>query len=204
MEYAPVLAVVFGYALGSISFSYVLGRLVAGIDIRKHGSGNAGATNTLRLLGKGPAIIVLFLDVLKGCIAVFVARLVSDDPHWAIAAGLAAVIGHNWPIFFGFNGGKGVATTIGIVIMLFIWPGILAGIVAILTIALFRYVSLGSLVFVTLLPLFMVLFNLFNLGQYPYAYVYGAVALMILSFWRHRSNIVRLVRGTENKLGGKS
>ena len=142
-----------------------MGRLVAGIDIRHHGSGNAGATNTLRLLGVGPALVVLLLDLFKGSLAVIMAKGVSSDPLWAVLAGLAAVIGHNWPIFFGFKGGKGVATTIGVVAVLFLSPALVAGMIAIVIIVLFRYVSLGSLVFVLLLPVAIVLFNQWGWGS---------------------------------------
>lgn len=203
MEYAPYGVIIISYLLGSISFSYLMGRLVAGIDIRHHGSGNAGATNTLRLLGVGPALVVLLLDLFKGSLAVVMAKGVSSDPLWAVLAGLAAVIGHNWPIFFGFKGGKGVATTIGVVAVLFLSPALVAGIIAIVIIGLFRYVSLGSLVFVLLLPVAIVLFNQWGWGEYPTAFLYGSIALALLVWWRHRANIVRLVKGTENKLGGK-
>lgn len=195
--------IIISYLLGSFSFSYLMGRLVAGIDIRHHGSGNAGATNTLRLLGIGPALVVLLLDLFKGSLAVIMAKGVSSDPLWAVLAGLAAVIGHNWPIFFGFKGGKGVATTIGVVAVLFLSPALVAGIIAIVIIGLFRYVSLGSLVFVLLLPVAIVLFNQLGWGEYPATYLYGSIALALLVWWRHRTNIVRLVKGTENKLGGK-
>ncbi len=203
MEYAPYGVIIISYLLGSISFSYLMGRLVAGIDIRHHGSGNAGATNTLRLLGVGPALVVLLLDLFKGSLAVVMAKGVSSDPLWAVLAGLAAVIGHNWPIFFGFKGGKGVATTIGVVAVLFLSPALVAGMIAIVIIVLFRYVSLGSLVFVLLLPVAIVLFNQWGWGEYPTAFLYGSIALALLVWWRHRANIVRLVKGTENKLGGK-
>ncbi|GGK18929.1 glycerol-3-phosphate acyltransferase 2 [Caldalkalibacillus thermarum] len=198
----PVFLIVLSYGLGSISFSYIVSRKIAGIDIREHGSKNAGATNTLRVLGVGPAVLVLVLDALKGSLAVLLSLYLTHDPVWPVLAGLAAIVGHNWPVFFGFKGGKGVATTIGVVAVLTFLPGLLAGIVAILAIVIFRYVSLGSLIFVTLLPLMIVLLDRLTALSYPTVYVIGVFVIMILSYIRHRSNIVRLIRGEENKIGG--
>lgn len=191
-----VLSAVIAYLLGSVSFSYLITKLLLKDDIRKHGSGNAGATNTLRVLGLGPAIAVLVLDVLKGVAAVWIAVWLGGA-GWAVAlAGLLAIVGHNWPVFFGFRGGKGVATTIGVFATLLLIPSIYAGILAILLILLTRYVSLGSLVFVVAAPIF----SLF-VGSYPISYYYIGLLIALLSIWRHRSNIIRLVQGTENKLG---
>jgi acyl phosphate:glycerol-3-phosphate acyltransferase len=193
-----VIAIVAGYLLGSISFSYIIARLIKGIDIRKHGSGNAGATNTLRVLGKGPAIAVLLLDVLKAIIAVWIGKWVAPDVIWvSVLCGLAAIAGHNWPIFFGFRGGKGIATTIGVMVSLCFMPALFAGIIAILTIVATRYVSLGSLIFAALLPFFI-----FAMGR-PIEFVIGSIIIGVFAFVRHRSNIVKIVRGQENKIGSK-
>ncbi|HEX6923385.1 MAG TPA: glycerol-3-phosphate 1-O-acyltransferase PlsY [Bacillales bacterium] len=191
-----LLSAVIAYLLGSISFSFVITKLLLKDDIRKHGSGNAGATNTLRVLGTGPAVAVLLLDVLKGVVAVWIAAWLGNG-DWALAiAGLMAIVGHNWPVFFGFRGGKGVATTIGVFATLFFLPSIYAGILAILLIAFTRYVSLGSLLFVIAAPIF----TLF-IGSYSLSYFYIGLVIAILSYWRHRTNITRLANGTENKLG---
>lgn len=192
-----ILSILIGYALGSISFSYIVAKKVAGIDIRQHGSKNAGATNTLRLLGKGPAVFVLFLDALKGIVAVLVAMQLTDLPWIIMLSGLAAIIGHNWPVFFGFKGGKGVATTIGVVFTVALIPATIASLIAVITIYIFRYVSLGSLVFATLLPILITLYHL------PFAYIGGAIAIMLITYIRHRTNIVRIIKGEENKLGKK-
>lgn len=192
-----ILSILIGYALGSISFSYIVAKKVAGIDIRQHGSKNAGATNTLRLLGKGPAVFVLFLDALKGIVAVLVAMQLTDLPWIIMLSGLAAIIGHNWPVFFGFKGGKGVATTIGVVFTVALIPATIASLIAVITIYIFRYVSLGSLVFATLLPILITLYHL------PLAYIGGAIAIMLITYIRHRTNIVRIIKGEENKLGKK-
>ncbi|TJY44361.1 glycerol-3-phosphate 1-O-acyltransferase PlsY [Cohnella pontilimi] len=194
--FTSLLAVVISYLLGSISFSILLARWLRKIDIRQHGSGNAGATNTLRVLGKGPAIAVFALDVAKGIAAILLGRLLGDAEWVPVASGLAAIIGHNWPVFFRFKGGKGIATTIGAVAMWAFLPSLAAGIVAILTIVFTRYVSLGSIVFAILLP---VSFAVFGLDP---VYIWGAVAITLLAVYRHRKNIVKLYKGTENKLGG--
>lgn len=192
-----ILFILLGYIFGSVSFSYIVAKKVAGIDIRQHGSKNAGATNTLRLLGKGPAILVLALDALKGIVAVLIAMQLTELPWLIMVTGIFAILGHNWPVFFGFKGGKGVATTIGVVFTLAFFPALIAAVIALIFIYIFRYVSLGSLVFATLLPVFMALFNV------PTAYIIGAIAIMILSYVRHRTNIIRIIKGEENKLGAK-
>lgn len=199
MQYA--IPVVLGYLLGSISFSFLIARWLKGIDIRKHGSGNAGATNTLRILGVGPAVSVLLLDMGKGILAVLIGRLFGpgEAGDWIpVLSGLAAVIGHNWPIYFGFRGGKGVATTIGVSLTFALLPALLAGIAAILTIVLSRYVSLGSLLFTLSFPIFLAVMDR------PKEIIYASLVILILAFVRHRSNIVKLVQGKENKLGAKN
>lgn len=192
-----VLAILLSYLLGSISFSVLIGKL-KGIDIRQHGSGNAGATNTLRVLGKGPALFVLALDVSKGIAAVWIGRLLGGDRIWIeILCGLAVIIGHNWPVFFRFRGGKGIASTIGVLATLCFWPALFAGIFAILSIAITRYVSLGALIFTFLTPIFLLLTN-----AEPELF-WCSLLIMAFAFFRHRSNIVRLWQKKENKLGAK-
>ncbi|AJY77187.1 glycerol-3-phosphate 1-O-acyltransferase PlsY [Paenibacillus beijingensis] len=190
--------VIISYLLGSISFSIVAARLLKGIDIRQHGSGNAGATNTLRVLGKGPGITVFVLDILKGVAAVLLGRWLVPDSEWVPAlCGLAAIVGHNWPVYFRFKGGKGIATMVGIMLTLAFLPGLYAGIAAIAVIALTRYVSLGSLVFSVLAPAFILMMNL----SLPLFWI--SLILCAFAFIRHRTNIVKLVQGRENKLGAK-
>lgn len=189
-------AVVLAYLLGSVSFSYLFGRMLKGIDIRKHGSGNAGATNTLRVLGIVPAISVLLLDAVKGAIAVWLPLWMGQDNLWArVICGIAVIAGHNWPVYFGFKGGKGVASTIGVMVTLAFLPSLYAGIIAISTIALTRYVSVGSLLFTAFIPVFLLL-----LGRETPILVLS-ILIMIFAFVRHRSNIAKLMKGQENKLG---
>jgi len=190
------LAFVISYLLGSLSFSTIIGKYVYGIDIRRYGSGNAGATNTLRVLGKKPAAAVFLLDMLKGTLAVGVGwSLSGGDEAVAVFSGVFAVIGHNWPLFFRFRGGKGIATTIGVVAVVAFPPAALAGAVALLAIAVTRYVSLGSLLFTGLLPLFVFLWY-----DSPSLFA-GTVVIALLAFWRHRQNIANLLHGRERKLG---
>lgn len=193
-----LIAVLFSYLLGSVSFSVLLAKSLKGIDIRQHGSGNAGATNTLRVLGKGPAILVLILDVLKGIAAVWLGRWLGEGSEWVPAlCGIAAIVGHNWPLYFRFRGGKGIATTIGVMATLALIPALYAGAIAILLIVFTRYVSLGSLIFVLLTPLFLWIFG--EIGPYFWA----SLLICIFAFWKHRSNIVKIAQGRENKLGSK-
>lgn len=190
-----VVAIIFAYLLGSISSSFIAGRLAAGVDIRDHGSGNAGATNTLRVLGWKLGVIVLIADAVKGVLAVAFAHLVTNG--WAPAmafSGLAAIVGHDWPVYHGFRGGKGVATTIGVLLTLSFLPALYAGIVAILVLVAGRYVSVSALVFFTLAPIFQIAMHA------DAVYIVVTIAIAILGYWRHRENIDRLRRGRENRV----
>lgn len=196
--FVPVLL---AYLIGSISFSFLYGKIFKGIDIRKHGSGNAGATNTLRVIGVGPAIAVLLLDVAKGIAAVWIGKWLgagADVSFIPVLAGLAAIAGHNWPIFFGFKGGKGIATTIGVIATLCLIPGLITGAIAIALIAVTRYVSLGSLVFTSLTPVVVWLMD------YPPDIFWATLLIGLFAIIRHRTNIVKLVKGKENKIGQKA
>lgn len=197
MEY--ILPVLISYLLGSVSFSFLMGKWYKKIDIRKHGSGNAGATNTLRVLGLGPALLVLALDVGKGILAVWIGKWLGDEELWIpVASGLAVIAGHNWPIFFGFRGGKGIATTIGVLATLCFLPALYAGIIAILSIFVTRYVSLGSLLFTTLTPVSLWLMD------YPVEILWASLLIFVFAVWRHRTNIQKIVRGQESKISFKS
>jgi glycerol-3-phosphate acyltransferase PlsY len=193
-----IIAIIVSYLLGSISFSFLAGKFLKGIDIRQHGSGNAGATNTLRVLGKGPGLTVFLLDIFKGVLAVWIsAWLVPDSLKVEILCGVAVVVGHNWPVFFHFKGGKGIATTIGVMLTLSFLPVLFAGIIAIVIIIITRYVSVGSLVFAVLLPLFIWWF------KEPDAILWISLVVAVFAFVRHRTNIVKLMQGRENKLSLK-
>ncbi len=209
----PVLLA--GYLLGSIPSGYLAGRWLAGLDIRREGSGSTGATNVLRVVGKGPALVVFLVDVLKGTAAVLLAKAVLEPlgaplgpAAWTldsgvVLGGLAALAGHIWPVWLGWKGGKAVATGLGMLLGL-TWPVGLAcfGIfLAVLSVS--RIVSLSSVVAALALPLLMLgWFADTGLGlRWPYL----ALALLttVLVVWRHRSNIERLLAGTEPSLGSR-
>jgi acyl phosphate:glycerol-3-phosphate acyltransferase len=183
------------YLIGAISASYLIGKWMFGIDIRQHGSGNAGATNTLRVIGIKAGIAVLLFDAFKGVLTVWVAGVMSGhNPYIMTLTGLSAVVGHNWPIYFGFRGGKGIATTIGVVATLGFFPAFCAGVIAIAVLVGTRIVSLASLTFTTLVPISMLAFHR------PLPICTSSVLLAVVSYWKHRENIRRLIRGKEVKL----
>jgi acyl phosphate:glycerol-3-phosphate acyltransferase len=193
----PVALLIVGvsYLLGSISFAVLLVRIRTGKDIRTEGSGNAGATNVLRSHGKALGILVGILDIAKGSAGVLLVRLVTADPRPAAAAGVAAILGHVFPIFYGFRGGKGVATAVGAFLALAPVPTLVCVGVLFAVVALTRYVSLGSVVSMSLLPLAMSLFH------EPFATVVAAAAAAALIDLKHLENLKRLARGEERKLG---
>lgn len=195
MGISVLLLLLASYLIGSISFSYLITRFMKGFDIRQHGSGNAGATNMLRVVGKGPAVGVFILDALKGMAAVGLAALISGNPTLMMAAGVAAIVGHNWPVFLGFRGGKGIATTIGVTALLTFLAALISGVLAIIAILLTRYVSLGSLIFAAGLPVLIAVMD------YPTSYIYLSLVITLMAFIRHITNIKRLFKGTESKLG---
>jgi glycerol-3-phosphate acyltransferase PlsY len=192
----PAVLVVLAYLLGSISFAVLLVRATTGRDIRAEGSGNAGATNVLRSHGKKLALLVALLDVAKGVAAVLLVRLVTADPRWAAAAGFAAILGHVFPIFYGFRGGKGVATAVGAFLALTPLALLVCLAIFLAIVAATRYVSLGSVVALALLPPIAGLFFHAPRGVVTAA---GLTALLILG--KHLPNLKRLARGEERKLG---
>ncbi|HTY41031.1 MAG TPA: glycerol-3-phosphate 1-O-acyltransferase PlsY [Thermoanaerobaculia bacterium] len=185
-----------GYLLGSMSFAVLLVRRATGKDIRTEGSGNAGATNVLRAHGKGLALAVAALDIAKGAAAVLLVRAVTADPRYAAAAGFAAVLGHVFPLFHGFRGGKGVATAVGAFLALAPLATLVCVAVFVAVVALTRYVSLGSVVAIVLLP--PVAGGLFHAATPTVA---AAAATAVLVVLKHRENLKRLAAGTERKLG---
>lgn len=207
MNYICLIGIfIVAYLIGSVSSAIIVGRVMTGEDIRKKGSGNAGATNTLRTLGKKAAAIVTVCDCLKAVVAILIAKLVAylagmDGYLSDVAvytAGIGAALGHNFPVYFGFKGGKGIL--VSMVAMLFAdWRiGLAVMVVAILIMAVTRYVSLGSVLGAVLL---VVLALIFRMGDTPY--IVFCVICAALAVFMHRSNIKRLLSGTENKLGAK-
>ncbi len=187
----PALA----YLLGSVSSGVVVARMLGLQDPRETGSKNPGATNLLRYGGKAAAALTLAGDILKGVIAVLVARAVTDDAVILALVGLAVFIGHLWPVFFGFRGGKGVATALGVWLALNPWVGLALIATWIAMALLFRYSSLSALTAAVIAPLYVYLFM-----PQP-AYLVMMVAMSALLVFRHRANIARLLAGTETKIG---
>jgi acyl phosphate:glycerol-3-phosphate acyltransferase len=196
VNWPAALLVVGGYLLGSVSFALWLVRWRTGSDIRTVGSGNAGATNVLRAHGKGLAVAVALLDIGKGTAAVLLVRLVTADPRYAAAAGLGAVLGHVFPLFSGFCGGKGVATAVGAFLALAPLATVICLVVFLLIVAVSRYVSLGSVVAIVLLPPAAGL-----LSHAPRAVVVAAAVTALVVVFKHVDNLKRLARGEERKLG---
>ncbi len=202
MPLSIVVSIICSYLIGAIPTGYLAGRILKGIDIRQHGSKNMGATNVMRTLGKGPGIAVLLIDILKGILplVVFANVFGLDQPLVLVAIGVMSVIGHNWTVFLGFKGGKGVATSLGVLIGLAIE---IAGIRPVLglTIAVWLlvflpsgYVSLASMTAGVALPVLMVYFNA------PFALKVMSIVLCIFIVLRHRANLARLAIGQENKV----
>ncbi|MBE7021698.1 MAG: glycerol-3-phosphate 1-O-acyltransferase PlsY [Ruminococcaceae bacterium] len=200
-----------GYLLGSLNASIIIGRLM-GVDIRNEGSKNAGMTNALRVLGKKTAVFVFLFDLLKAVISVLLARFLAgrlypevlDIGRYAqYLAGLGAVLGHNFPVYFGFRGGKGILASWGVIMILDYRIALLLLLVFVLVVGATRYVSLASITSAILYPLFVIAFNV-NLDEstVPY-YIALSLVISVLAVYRHRANISRLTSGTESKLGAK-
>ena len=199
MLWKNLVVLLVAYLLGSISTSIIVSKIMLGDDIRNHGSGNAGATNTLRTVGKLGALLVVLGDILKTVIAILFAKLfLKSDPSAIYIAGLGAVIGHNFPLYFGFKGGKGII--VSTVAILFAEPiiGLITAVVAILIIVISHYVSLGS---ISGAVIFVILSFIFKLSN-PKFVVFACV-LALLAIYMHKANIQRLISGTESKLSFK-
>jgi glycerol-3-phosphate acyltransferase PlsY len=189
-EPVKIAAVIISYFIGNISPAILIGRLT-GIDIRKVGSGNAGTTNVLRVLGKKAAVATLFIDIIKGVAAVLIGRYIGGQ-EVALACCLAVMLGHIWPAVFAFRGGNGIATAFGAVITLEPLLGLIEAAVALILIFFSKRVSVGSIIAALLLPLLSYLFD-------PRYLTWTAVMAVIVLF-KHRANFVRLLKGEEPKV----
>ena len=203
----PVVVVLVAYLIGSIPFGYLIVRMRGGGDVRETGSGGTGATNVSRRAGKAAGVLTLFLDALKGAIAVLVARVMlgsaaaNANVKWFVAAAaVAALAGHIFPVWLRFRGGKGVATAIGVFFMTAPFALLCAGLVFLIVVALTRYVSLGSLAAAVLMPFFLWLQKwLIQPAADIRPGLIVAVAGALLIIFAHRGNIRRLISGTESK-----
>lgn len=206
-----IICLLFGYAFGLFQTGYIYGKM-NNIDIRQFGSGNSGTTNALRVLGKKAGLIVFFGDFMKTVIPCVMVRMIfADRPEimyvLILYTGLGVILGHNYPFYLGFKGGKGIAATAGILVSVDFRITILCLIVFVAIVAATRYVSLGSLAVVSILLILVIVFG--SRGDYGVSadnimelYIVTAV-ITGMAFWRHRANVVRLIHGNENKLGAK-
>ena len=205
---AYIVVAVIAYLIGSINFSVIISKKMAGFDVREKGSGNAGSTNVLRTVGKKAAVITLVCDILKGVVSILIAKLVGNiwkDLDGALLvqlAGILVVIGHTFPVFFKFKGGKGVATSLGVLVTTNWQIGLICLVFALVLIALTRMVSVGSMAAAILYPVLTIF-----IGQnyiVPGNYIISSIILAILVVFNHRSNVKRLFTGTENKISFKT
>mgnify|MGYP006277689853 CR=1 FL=1 len=194
-----LLVAIIAYLIGNFSTSYILGKHLKNVDIRTKGSGNAGATNALRVLGKKIALLTFLIDAFKGILAVIIGQLIIQDTGGLIA-GIFVVIGHNWPFILKFKGGKGIATTIGAATFINPLPAIIAIILGILIIIKTKYVSLGSVSAMALVPFLYLLVE----SPFQIKYFIFFLILSIMAVYKHKSNINRLIKGEESKLGQKA
>ena len=190
-----LIVIVAGYLLGSISTGVVLSRLFAKTDIRSQGSGNAGTTNMLRVLGRKMALLTFIGDMLKGIIAVFIGKWLIGGELGGLLGVVGAVLGHYYPLYFGFKGGKGIATSFGSLLFVFPVQALLAFAVFLILVAVTHYVSVGSIAAAITLPLLIVITRF----QEPTLWII-TVCIGASVIWRHRANIKRLMTHTENKL----
>lgn len=208
MAFNIVVAII-AYLIGSINFSVIFSKKMAGFDVREKGSGNAGTTNMLRSVGKKAAAITLICDILKGVVAILIAMFIA----WAFKvenasllvqiAGIAVVLGHTFPIFFGFKGGKGVATSLGILIMSNCQIGLICLVFGVVLIALTRMVSLGSCAAAVLFPVLTLFINEHYIVSQGSSYLIYSIILAVIVLFNHRSNIQRILSGKENKISFK-
>lgn len=203
MSAVYILVALVAYLIGSINFAIIFSKKFAGFDVREKGSKNAGTTNVLRTVGEGAAALTLICDILKGVVAVLIAMLAAniwkdtDTVVLKYLAGLFAIIGHTFPVYYGFKGGKGVATSLGVLLIVNPQIGIICLSFALIIMIATRWVSLGSILAATLFPI-LTIFMTDNFGGKVISILIG-----VLVIFNHRTNIKRLKDGTENKLSFK-
>ncbi len=210
---ANVIMAIIAYCIGSVNFSIIISKKMAGFDVREKGSGNAGTTNMLRSVGKKAAAITLVCDILKGVVAIIISIIIGNIVKGANKelllqiAGVSVVLGHTFPIFFGFKGGKGVATSLGILLMSNWKIGLICLVFALVLMILTRMVSLGSCAAAVLFPVLTLFINdsytVLTDGKTGNVYFIYSVILAVIVLYNHRSNIKRLLNGTENKVSFK-
>ena len=201
-----IIIAIIAYAIGSVNFSVIFSKKIAGFDVREKGSGNAGSTNMLRSVGKKAAALTLICDILKGIIAIGIAIIMghflkdfNGQSYLVQIAAVAVVVGHTYPIFFGFKGGKGVATSLGVLLMINWQIGLICLIFALLLMIITKMVSLGSISAAILFPVLTLFINEHYIVE-GNGYLVFSIVLAIIVCFNHRQNIKRIMNGTENKL----
>ncbi len=205
-----IACLIIGYCFGCLQSAYILGRLIGKIDIREYGSGNAGFTNTTRVLGKKVGIVVFFIDLFKIIAAYIICSLIFDgDGSFVngnsllpgLYAGIGAVLGHNFPFYLGFRGGKGIACTLGLMLCVDWQIALITYAIGFVVFLAKRYISLSSLTMALVYPVLMIITrNIYGFGIEEILLMF---VLCILAYIKHKSNIERLLNGTENKFGSK-
>jgi len=190
-----LIIILIAYFIGNFSTSYFVGKLFARIDIRDHGSGNAGSTNVLRTLGKKAAALTLLGDLFKGVLAIYLGNRFGTE-LLALTCGVAVVIGHNWPMLLGFKGGKGIATTMGVALSIKPLIALICIFIGALILYKYKYVSLASIIAISIFP--------FVMFTYGLNYFLFGLILALLAIYKHRENVKRLLAGNESKIGQKS
>ena len=208
-----IIIAIISYLIGSVNFSVILSKKIAGFDVREKGSGNAGSTNMLRSVGKGAAALTLICDILKGVVAIGIAillgNMVQDSNKELLLqiAGIMVIVGHTYPVFFGFKGGKGVATSLGVLLLSNWQIGLICLVFALVMMALTRMVSLGSCTAAVLFPVLTLFINqhytVLTEGKNGNVYFIYSVILAAIVLFNHRENIKRIYEGTENRLSLK-
>ena len=207
-----IIMAIIAYCIGSVNFSVIFSKKFAGFDVREKGSGNAGTTNMLRSVGKKAAAITLVCDILKGVVSIGIAILLGNIPDMnkellVQIAGVVVILGHTFPVFFGFKGGKGVATSLGVLLLSNWQIGLICLVFALVLMILTRIVSVGSCAAAVLFPILTLFINehytVLTEGKSGNVYFIYSVILAVIVLFNHRSNIKRILNGTENKVSFK-
>lgn len=207
---AYIIIAIIAYLIGSINFSVIISKRMAGFDVREKGSGNAGTTNMLRSIGVKAAVITLLCDILKGVVVILIAILIGnivdglDDALLVQLAGIFVIIGHTFPIFFGFKGGKGIATSLGVLLMINWQIGLICLVFALILMAITRMVSVGSIAAAILFPVLVVFIGQnYIVPVNNWSYLIFSIIIAILILFNHRENLKRIFTGKENKISFK-
>lgn len=190
-----IIVVIISYLIGNLSFAYILGKLLVKKDVRDYGSGNSGATNAIRAFGAKIGVMAFVGDVLKGIVAVLIGKMLCGEMGGYLA-GVFVIIGHNWPVFLQFKGGKGVATTAGVMLIISPFVCFICLIIGLTIVFFTRMVSLGSIIGMSLAPIVILIFvRPFNIQLFIFC-----LFVVSMSIYRHKENIKRILNGKENKL----